>query len=149
MADPKKNAKLWRLYGHVRAAQRKGMGHQDLNADIRRVTGGKIAGIASLEKMLGIGDPKGRGEKLRESVANIADKATLGYGGEIRGAIKGAGAKMAGETSETPTKPSKRSSMRWPGERRRHLRWRLASGAQLATPCRACWPGQLLRRGRV
>ena len=115
MADkkptPEEKAKLYTLYGWARTAARQGLGHQEINAEINKIAGRlKVHGIAGLERALGIhaGEQakaqeladKGRGEKLAESVMNVGDAMTFGYGGELAGGVAGAAAMLPG--GQTP-----------------------------------------------
>ena len=103
---PETTAKLFKLYGWVRKAERQGMDYQEINDEINRLVGAKykIHGQAGLEKALGIYDEekaaaervaqKGRGEKLTESAMNVGDAMLFGYGAEAAGLAAGAGAAM-------------------------------------------------------
>lgn len=89
---------LWTLYAKAKKMLADGVPYMEVNARINETTGGSkptqsnpkgkagaYPGIASLEQALGIGDERGRGEKLAGSLGQVAEGLTLAHTGEIAG----------------------------------------------------------------
>lgn len=100
---------LGRVYEQARRDRDEGMSYSAVNAEIRASTGGRVGGLSHLEKLLDTGEvkkareekyraedvaAKGRGERALESVQNIGDAMTFGWGGEAAGLAAGLGAAM-------------------------------------------------------